>query len=250
LFGHEKGAFTGALTQKKGRFELAHRGTIFLDEIGELPLETQSKLLRILQEQEFERLGGTQTHKVDVRVIAATNRELREAVRLGAFRADLFYRLNVFPIEVPALRNRRDDIPLLAGHFLRKFSQRMGKRIHGLSPGVSDHFFNYDWPGNVRELANVMERAVILCEGDTIQTQHLAVGSGTAPASLSSESLPSLEEAERRLILRALKQTGWVLSGAKGAAQMLGINRSTLWSRMKKLGIEKPDSHGVAASGE
>jgi PAS domain S-box-containing protein len=251
LFGHEKGAFTGAMTQKKGRFELAHRGTIFLDEIGELPLETQSKLLRILQEQEFERLGGTQTHKVDVRVIAATNRELPEAVRRGAFRADLFYRLNVFPIEVPALRNRREDIPLLAGHFLRKFSQRMGKRIQRLSPGVSDQFYHYDWPGNVRELANVMERAVILCQGDSIQSEHLALsGGGSTPTSASPETMPSLEEAERRLILRALQQTGWVLSGAKGAAQMLGINRSTLWSRMKKLGIEKPDSRSAAASGE
>ncbi|HYR87417.1 MAG TPA: sigma 54-interacting transcriptional regulator [Terriglobia bacterium] len=240
LFGHEKGAFTGAAAQKKGRFELAHRGTIFLDEVGELPIETQTKLLRVLQEQEFERVGGSHTQKVDVRVIAATNRGLGEAVRLGAFRADLYYRLNVFPIEVPPLRNRKEDIPLLTGHFLRRFSQRMGKRIHRISPAVYDQFVQYDWPGNVRELANLMERAVILCEGDTIQTSHLAVNGGTSPTTSNPETLPTLEEAERQLILRALKRTGWVLGGTSGAAEMLGINRSTLWSRMKKLGIEMP----------
>ena len=251
LFGHEKGAFTGAASQKKGRFELAHRGTLFLDEVGEIPIETQTKLLRILQEQEFERVGGSQTLKVDVRVIAATNRDLGEAVRLGAFRADLFYRLNVFPIYVPPLRERRDDISLLAGHFLRKFSQRMGKRIHGISPAVSDHFLNYEWPGNVRELANVMERAVILCQGDTIQIGHLSIGKASGSTAVSNlDSLPTLEEGERRLILRALKQTGGVLAGQNGAAELLGINRSTLWSRMKKLGIEMPERRKGKASTE
>jgi formate hydrogenlyase transcriptional activator len=249
LFGHEKGAFTGAVAQKKGRFEVAHRGTIFLDEVGELPLETQTKLLRILQEQEFERVGGSVTQRVDVRVIAATNRNLDEQVRSGAFRSDLFYRLNVFPIEVPPLRNRKDDIPSLTGHFLRKFSQRMGKRIHRISPAVYDQFVHYEWPGNVRELANVMERAVILCQGDTIQTTHLAVSGGAkTPGASPAETLPTLEEAERRLIVRALKQTGWVLAGPNGAAEALGINRSTLWSRMKKLGIEMPKRRGVGGS--
>jgi PAS domain S-box-containing protein len=246
LFGHEKGAFTGAIAQKKGRFELAHRGTIFLDEIGELPLATQAKLLRVLQEHEFERVGGSQTLKVDVRIIAATNRDLGEQVRLGAFRADLFYRLNVFPIEVPPVRNRTDDIPLLAGHFLRKFSQRMGKRIHRISPAVYDQFLQYDWPGNVRELANVMERAVILCQGDTIQPAHLAVSS-TAAKGPAPETLPTLEEGERQLILRALKRTNWVLSGPNGAAELLGLNRSTLWSRIKKLGIEMPSQRNATS---
>jgi transcriptional regulator with GAF, ATPase, and Fis domain len=245
LFGHEKGAFTGAVSQKKGRFELAHRGTIFLDEVGELPLETQTKLLRVVQEQEFERLGGAQTHKVDVRVIAATNRQLAEDVRRGAFRADLFYRLNVFPMEVPPLRLRRDDIPLLARYFLRKFSQRMGKRIHGISSDVHNQFLHYDWPGNVRELANVMERAVILCKGDSIEPAHLAVSDGQK--TVGAEAFLTLEESERRLIMRALQQTGGVLAGPKGAAELLGINRSTLWSRMKKLGIAMPDRRSVRA---
>jgi PAS domain S-box-containing protein len=246
LFGHEKGAFTGAVGQKKGRFELAHRGTIFLDETGELPLETQSKLLRVLQEQEFERVGGFQTHKVDVRVIAATNRDLEEEVRRGAFRADLFYRLNVFPIEVPPLRERKDDIPLLASYFVRKFSQRMGKRVLSIQRPVYDQLQQYDWPGNVRELANLLERAVILCQGDSLLPQHLMV-SRSRHTGASPETLPTLDEGERRLILRALAQTGGVLAGPNGAAALLGINRSTLWSRMKKLGIELPKSRGTGA---
>jgi len=239
LFGHEKGAFTGAVAQKKGRFELAHRGTIFLDEVGELPLETQAKLLRVLQEQEFERVGGTQTQKVDVRVIAATNRSLEDDVHRGAFRADLFYRLNVFPIEVPPLRERKDDVPLLAGYFVRKFSQRMGKRIHRISRAVYDQLYEYEWPGNVRELANLMERAVILCQTDSLQPKHLSM---TRPKQTPAgpEALPTLEESERRLIIRALEQTGGILAGPNGAAELLGINRSTLWSRMRKLGVELP----------
>ena len=173
LFGHERGAFTGAVQQKKGRFELAHRGTIFLDEIGELPLEMQAKLLRVLQEQELERLGGTQTIKVDVRVVAATNRDLSEAVRTGAFRADLFYRLNIFPVRMPPLRERLDDIPVLAAHFVRQFAERMGKPVRRIAPGTLERLARYDWPGNVRELANVLERAVILSSGTVIQDEHI-----------------------------------------------------------------------------
>jgi len=253
LFGHEKGAFTGAVGQKKGRFELAHRGTIFLDEVGELPLETQSKLLRILQEQEFERVGGSQTHKVDVRVIAATNRDLEQEVRRGAFRADLFYRLNVFPIEVPPLRDRKDDVPLLAGHFVRRFSQRMGKRIQGINRGVYEQLHQYDWPGNVRELANLLERAVILCQSDILELKHLAmsrVRAGSPGSAAPAEGLPTLEESERRLILRALEQTGGTLAGPNGAAQILGLNRSTLWSRMRKLGIDLPKQRSSTANAD
>jgi transcriptional regulator with GAF, ATPase, and Fis domain len=249
LFGHEKGAFTGAIAQKKGRFELANRGTIFLDEAGELPLDTQTKLLRVLQEQEFERVGGFQTHKVDVRVIAATNRDLEQEVRRGAFRTDLFYRLNVFPIEVPPLRERKDDIPMLAAYFVRKFSQRMGRRVQGIQRAVYDQLNQYDWPGNVRELANLMERAVILCQGDTLQPQHLAMSRSKQPAA-APEALPTLEEGERRLIRRALERTGGVLAGPSGAAELLGINRSTLWSRMQRLGIEAPKNRGAAVGGK
>jgi PAS domain S-box-containing protein len=237
LFGHEKGSFTGAVAQKKGRFELAHRGTMFLDEVGELPLETQIKLLRVLQEQEFERIGGSQTQKVDVRIIAATNRDLEVEIRQGMFRADLFYRLNVFPIEVPPLRKRKEDIPLLTTHFVNIFAQRMGRRIHGIHPSVQAQLMDYDWPGNVRELANLLERAVILCQGDTLQPQNLSMDRRSAGVSTGPEPLPTLEEGERRLIQRALEQTGGVLAGANGAASLLGINRSTLWSRMRKLGI-------------
>ncbi len=237
LFGHEKGAFTGAVSQKKGRFELAHQGTIFLDEVGELPLDTQTKLLRVLQEQEFERVGGSHTIRVDARVIAATNRNLAEEVRRGTFRADLFYRLNVFPIEVPPLRQRKDDIRLLAKDLARKLSQRMGKRIQSIDRAALDRLESYDWPGNVRELANIIERGVILCQGGVLQEAHIALTNKT-PA--QTGSFQSLEEAERGHILRALERTGWVLAGPQGAAALLGMNRSTLWSRMKKLGIEAP----------
>jgi formate hydrogenlyase transcriptional activator len=235
LFGHEKGAFTGAVSQRKGRFELAHQGTIFLDEVGELPLETQTKLLRVLQEQEFERVGGSHTLRVDARVIAATNRNLTEEVRRGAFRADLFYRLNVFPIEIPPLRQRKEDVRLLANDLVRKSSQRMGKRIDSVSREALDRLESYDWPGNVRELANIIERAVILCQGGVLQEAHIALTNQT-PA--HAGSFPTMEEAERVHILRALERTSWVLAGPKGAADLLGMNRSTLWSRMKKLGIE------------
>ena len=233
LFGHERGAFTGAVQQKKGRFELAHNGTIFLDEVGELPLEAQVKLLRVLQEQEFERVGGTQTVRVNARVIAATNRSLSDDVRRGSFRADLFFRLNIFPIEVPPLRDRREDIALLAQHFIREFSNRLGRRVDQIDPRALERLTSYAWPGNVRELANILERAVILCQGPVLQPAHLAWTSATPAA----EDVCTLEEAERRHILKALEQSGGVLAGPRGAAQLLGINRSTLWSRMRKLGI-------------
>ena len=238
LFGHERGAFTGALQQRKGRFELADRGTIFLDEVGELPPETQVKLLRVLQEQEFERVGGTKTLRIDARVIAATNRDLAGDVQRQRFRADLFFRLNIFPIRVPALRDRRDDIPILAGHFVREFASRMGRAIERLDPGAIDELVAYDWPGNVRELANILERAVILCQGRVLQRAHLGLpGALTATVPLSAE-LCTLDEAERRHIVKALEKTGGVLAGPAGAAALLGLKRSTLWSRMKKLGIE------------
>ncbi len=239
LFGHEKGAFTGATAQKKGRFELAHRGTIFLDEIGELPLDTQVKLLRVLQEQEFERVGGAQTLKVNVRVIAATNRHLQEEVQRGAFRADLFYRLNIFPIQIPSLRERQEDIPLLANYFVREFARRIGKRINSINQKALEKLTRYEWPGNVRELANILERAVILCQGRVLQEEHIGIFTAATP---TLEKFETLEEAERRHILQALEKTHGVLAGPKGAAQLLGINRSTLWSRMRKLGIESESS--------
>lgn len=233
LFGHEKGAFTGATTQKKGRFELANQGTIFLDEIGELPLETQTKLLRVLQEQEFERVGGTRTLKVNARVIAATNRDLESEVKRGSFRADLYYRLNIFPINVPPLRERMQDIPLLASYFINKFSRQMGRRVSGISPRAMDKLQRCDWPGNVRELANILERAVILCQGRILQAEHIQI----LPAKTDHKGFYSLEEAEKQHILEALQKSGGILAGPNGAAELLRVNRSTLWSRMRKLGI-------------
>jgi PAS domain S-box-containing protein len=236
LFGHEKGAFTGATVRKKGRFELADGGTIFLDEIGELPLETQAKLLRVLQEQEFERVGGAQTIKVNVRVIAATNRNLEESVKQSTFRTDLFYRLNIFPIHLPSLQERRGDIPVLTNHFVNKFSRRMGKKIDQVSAEALEKLSRYDWPGNVRELANVIERAVILCDGGVLQTDHIGIASAEVT---SVDEIPTLEAAERTHILEALKKTKGVVGGPNGAAKLLGLNRTTLLAKMKKLGIEK-----------
>jgi formate hydrogenlyase transcriptional activator len=235
LFGHERGAFTGAVQQRKGRFELASRGTIFLDEVGELPLEAQVKLLRVLQEHEFERVGGTQTVRVDARVIAATNRDLASDVQRGTFRSDLYFRLNIFPIRLPPLRDRRDDIPILARHFLREFAARLGRQVDRFDARALDRLVSYDWPGNVRELANILERAVILCQGRVLQADHLGL-----PVHSPSlvDDMVTLEEAERRHIRKALEQTGGVLAGPNGAAALLGLNRSTLWSRMKKLGID------------
>jgi formate hydrogenlyase transcriptional activator len=235
LFGHERGAFTGAVQQKKGRFELAHNGTIFLDEVGELSAEVQVKLLRVLQEQEFERLGSTRPTKVNVRVIAATNRNLEEEVARGRFRSDLFYRLNIFPIHLPALRERKPDVPLLASHFAMEFARRMGKPVRGIEGNAMARLTTYEWPGNVRELANVLERAVILCDGPSILEAHLGV---IGRDRREGGTFPTLEEVERQHILRALSETGGVLAGPQGAAKLLGMRRSTVWSRMRKLGIQ------------
>lgn len=238
LFGHEKGAFTGAIAQKIGRFELAHKGTIFLDEIGELPLDLQVKLLRVLQEGEFDRLGNAETIRVDVRVIAATNRDLEEEVRQGTFREDLYYRLNVFPVHVPPLRERKDDIPILVEHFLRRYCKKTGRVIDVIPQKTMDTLQDYHWPGNVRELENIIERAVILSRG-----KRLELGDWFAAEpdfSASDSEIATLEELERNHILHVLKLTRWRVSGPKGAAKILDINPQTLVSRMKKLGIERP----------
>jgi formate hydrogenlyase transcriptional activator len=249
LFGHEKGAFTGAVTKRVGRFELAHGATIFLDEVGELPLELQAKLLRVLQEGEFERLGSSRTINVDVRVIAATNQDLGEAVRKGRFRADLYYRLNVFPIRVPSLRERRDDISPLAYHFVQKNAERLGKPIRTISEKALESFECYPWPGNVRELKNVIERAAILTEGEKLWFQEeLLVNMGLESKSdvqhVSVTSLSSrgarLDEVNRDHISRVLERAYWRIEGLHGAASILGLNPGTLRSRMKKLGIKRP----------
>jgi formate hydrogenlyase transcriptional activator len=233
LFGNEKGAFTGAVSKKIGRLELADKGTLFLDEIGEISLELQPKLLRVLQDQEFERLGGTQTLRVNFRLIAATNRELAESVREGEFRTDLYYRLNVFPILLPPLRNRRDDIPLLVEHFVQKIARRMNKSVKSIPKKTMDAFVAWNWPGNVRELENFIERSLILTNGSVL----------TAP--LSELQMPAanqarnetLEEAERGHILRALRESRGQVSGLRGAAARLGLKRTTLQSKLKQMGI-------------
>jgi transcriptional regulator with GAF, ATPase, and Fis domain/CheY-like chemotaxis protein len=237
LFGHEKGAFTGALSRKIGRFELANGGTIFLDEIGDLPLELQAKLLRVLQEGEFERVGGSQTIKVSVRVIAATNRNLTEAVKSGSFRSDLFYRLNVFPLTLPALRERREDIPLLVSHFLSRSAKKLGKPLERLSRESMDRLMRYGWPGNVREFLSVIERAAILARGPVVHIEDfldLRLGGEAEGA-----SLVKLEDLERAYIIRVLNETNWVIDGARGAALILGLHPNTLRSRMQKLRIKK-----------
>lgn len=235
LFGHEKGAFTGATQQRKGRFELADTGTIFLDEVGELSAEAQAKLLRILQEHEFERVGGAQSMRVDVRVIAATNRDLQTEVETGRFRSDLFYRLNVFPLVVPPLRERKSDIALLAQYFLEKATRKLGKNFDGLAPATLTELNRYSWPGNVRELQNVVERAAILCPGPLLEIEEpLALRtSATTPVN------GTLEEIERAHILRVLEENGWVIEGDQGAAAILGLNPSTLRGRLRKLGINR-----------
>jgi len=239
LFGHEKGAFTGATQRRVGRFELANSGTIFLDEVTELPIDTQVKLLRVLQEGEFERVGSSQTIKVDVRVIAATNRDLKEAVRNGAFRSDLFYRLNVFPLKVPALRERKEDLPLLVNFFLSKFSKKLGREVRGMSHRAMELLLDYDWPGNIRELQNIVERAVVLASSSIVNVDESIIRPTGEPPIVSIETL---ENVERKHILRALQETAWVIHGKKGAAEILGINPSTLRSRMEKLGIKKTRS--------
>ena len=245
LFGHEKGAFTGATARKIGRFELANGATIFLDEIGELPLELQSKLLRVIQEGEFERLGSSKTIMVDVRIIAATNRNLKMAVEQGGFREDLWYRLNVFPITVPPLRDRKEDIPVLIEHFVRRFSQKVGKKISSISPGSLRILQDYAWPGNVRELANVLERAVINTNGAVLRiVDHFEKPQVDA----LTQSDKTLEEMEKEYIIRILDSTGWRIDGHRGAAKILGLNPSTLRTRMTKLGIQKVDQSSALAS--
>jgi transcriptional regulator with GAF, ATPase, and Fis domain len=235
LFGHEKGAFTGAVGRKQGRFELANGGTLFLDEIGELPPELQAKLLRAIQENEFERIGGSKTIKVDVRIIAATNRNLKLEVEQGTFREDLWYRLNVYPITMPPLRQRKEDIPLLVEHFVSTYAKKSGKTISSVSPLAMQSLQEHSWPGNVRELANVIERAVIHTPGSVLQVvDHFEQA---APDTLPPTQ--TLEEVERDYIIRTLENTGWRIEGPFGAAKILGLNPSTLRTRMAKLGIQR-----------
>jgi formate hydrogenlyase transcriptional activator len=253
LFGHERGAFTGAIAQKVGRFELADKGSIFLDEVGDLPLELQPKLLRVLQEHEFERLGSNRTQSVDVRVVAATNADLSQLVAGKAFRSDLYYRLNVFPIQIPALRERREDIPLLVRYFVQKFSQRFNKTVLYVPADAMDALTNYSWPGNVRELENLLERAVLLSPGKELRIplselkSNLSISTGEPPETEFAESnasspaqVATMEQAERQHILRVLRQTKWRIAGPRGAALLLGMKRTTLQARMRKLGIRRP----------
>ena len=241
LFGHEKGAFTGAIAQRVGRFELAHRGTLFLDEVGDIPLELQPKLLRVLQEQEFERLGSPRTTKVDVRLVAATNVDLARKAADHQFRMDLYYRLNVFPIVIPPLRERREDIPLLVRYFAQKYARRMKKPIDTVPVKAMAALTEYHWPGNVRELENFIERAVILSRGTELQLPLAELKQRTkVPVAASSNGLETLEHAEREHIVRALGETRWVIGGPRGAAARLGMKRTTLQSRMRKLGIDRP----------
>ena len=252
LFGHEKGAFTGALARRIGRFEQADGGTLFLDEIGELPLETQAKLLRVLQSGEFERVGGERPQKTDVRVIAASNRDLEQAVREGRFRSDLYHRLAIFPIHLPPLRERREDIPLLAAYLLTRKAHRLGRKIERLPSEVVDRLLSYDWPGNVRELENVIERAIILSPGTSLRLDAIQLGSIRLAAPSRKEHQPpalaaagedlTLQARERAHILRVCETTAWKIKGREGAAKKLGLNPATLYSRMKKLGIQRPGS--------
>jgi formate hydrogenlyase transcriptional activator len=256
LFGHERGAFTGALAQKIGRFELADHGTLFLDEVADLPLELQPKLLRVLQEQEFERLGSNRTQKVDVRIVAATNGDLGKLVAERTFRSDLYYRLNVFPIHIPALRERPEDVPLLVRYFVQKFSLRLNKSVAYVPAEAMEALAGYSWPGNIRELENFIERAVLLSQGkelrvavSELKSSPIAAGAvddsslsapSSSPTPSATSSISTLEDAERQHILRALRQTAWRIAGARGAAVVLGMKRTTLQARMRKLGIRRP----------
>jgi formate hydrogenlyase transcriptional activator len=236
LFGHERGAFTGAISRKVGRFEIAHKGTLFLDEVGDIPLELQPKLLRVLQEQEFERLGGTRSIRTDVRLVGATNRDLGRMVEQGTFRADLYYRLNVFPIHIPPLRERRDDIPILVRYFVDKFAKSMNRRITRIPDSVMETMVRYGWPGNIRELQNFVERAVILTEGSALRAPLAELREGKSKSSQGA----TLKEVERKHVLQVLRDTDWILGGPTGAAARLGIPRTTLIYRMRRLGIERP----------
>jgi formate hydrogenlyase transcriptional activator len=244
LFGHEKGAFTGAIAQKIGRFEMADKGTLFLDEVGDIPPALQPKLLRVLQEQEFERLGSGHTHKVDVRLVAATNRDLAKMVARGQFRSDLYYRLNVFPILLPALRDRREDIPALVTHFVKTLSRRMGKRVDSIPPDIMAAFQGYSWPGNIRELQNLVERAVILSRDGVLsnplhkdQTEPMT-SSPHRPQAF--ESSITLEDSDRALIVDTLERADWIVGGPRGAAAKLGLKRTTLLAKMKRMDISRP----------
>jgi formate hydrogenlyase transcriptional activator len=239
LFGHERGAFTGAVTQKVGRLELADQGSLFLDEIGDIPLELQPKLLRVLQEQEFERLGSTRTKKVDVRIVAATHCDLEEMILEKQFRSDLYYRLNVFPICIPPLRERPEDIPLLVRHFVQEAARRMNKTIDAIPSATMEALSQYRWPGNIRELENVIERAVILSPSSVLRVPLGDLRSRISPGHGSGKP-HTIADVEREHIRAVLKETRWVLSGPRGAATRLGLNRSTLYFRMKKLGIVRP----------
>src|SRR6266567_196994 len=246
LFGHEKGAFTGAIAQKIGRFEMADKGTLFLDEVGDIPSALQPKLLRVLQEQEFERLGSGRTHKVDVRLVAATNRDLVKMIARGQFRSDLYYRLNVFPILLPSLRERREDIPALVTHFVKLFSRRMGKQVDSIPPETMSAFQWHSWPGNIRELQNLVECAVILSRDGVLpnplhkrRTGPIIVSLQHSQALLSSMTS---EDSDRALIVETLEQAGWIVGGPSGAAAKLGLKRTTLLAKMRRLGISRPIS--------
>jgi formate hydrogenlyase transcriptional activator len=244
LFGHEKGAFTGAIAQKIGRFEMADKGTLFLDEVGDIPSPLQPKLLRVLQEQEFERLGSGRTHKVDVRLVAASNRSLVKMVARGQFRSDLYYRLNVFPILLPALRERREDIPALVTHFVKLFSRRMGKQVDSIPQETMAAFQLYSWPGNIRELQNLVERAVILSRDGVLHNPlHKNPTEGLIPILHRSRTFytsMTLEDSDRALILETLEQARWVVGGPHGAAAKLGLKRTTMLAKMRRLGIFRP----------
>ncbi len=244
LFGHERGAFTGAIARKTGRLELAHQGTLFLDEVGDIPLELQPKLLRVLQEKEFERVGGTQTQRVNVRLVAATSRDLSQMVAQRQFRGDLYYRLNVFPIRIPPLRERSADIPLLVRHFVEKYARQMSKRIETIPPHIIESLSSYYWPGNIRELQNVIERAVILSPGKVLHSPLTELYQSHPPPKTTARetgarATTTLHECEREHILQALGHTRWLVGGQNGAAVLLGLKRTTLIWKMQKLGIAR-----------